>query len=86
MPSVSILLIISIKATRPHEGSLRAERIINPGAEYFCVQGWNFCCHTCFTNKHAPHDSFSEIMIQIVRNILLLCQFIRNIGFQFVSI
>lgn len=39
MPSISILLIISIKATRPHEGSLRTERIINPGAEYFCVQG-----------------------------------------------
>ena len=39
MPSVSILLIISIKATRPHEGSLRAERIINPGAEYFLRAG-----------------------------------------------
>ena len=53
MPSVSILLIISIKATRPHEGSLRAERIGNDLAQFFLYALMRLLVCTT-TKKRAP--------------------------------
>ena len=48
---------LSIKATSPHEGNLRARSIRNSRAQFMCVPCRDFWCHVRTAKKRAPPDT-----------------------------